>query len=141
MKENKKDKIRVGLVGIVALLVISTLVILSITVFREGNIGVGIGSIIIAVVILVFAMSILKRQYTAVKKGFPYQDERSKKIMVLAGYYTFLISIWYLLILSWASESIIQFRDVSQALGMGILGMAIIFGLSWLWVSRKGDVE
>ncbi len=137
-KNQNKDKLRVWTAGIVALLVVCTLILFAVTIIRNGNLVVGAISIVIAIILLVFAVSILKRQYNAVKKGFPYQDERSKKIMVLAGYYTFLISIWYLLILGWASESLIQFRDPSQALGIGILGMAIIFGLCWLWVSKKG---
>ncbi len=143
-KKNSKDKIRVWSVGIVALLVISTLILFAITIIRKGNLVVGIISIIIAVVILIFAVSLLKRQYSAVKKGFPYQDERSKKIMVLAGYKAFLISIWWILIIGWASSNEwVQFRDVSQATGVGILGMAIIFGVCWLLVSRKGraDIE
>ncbi|MFH1522706.1 MAG: hypothetical protein ABIE43_02695 [Patescibacteria group bacterium] len=70
-------------------------------------------------------------------------DERSKKIMVLAGYKAFLISIWWLLILSYVTDefNLIEFRDTSQALGMGILGMAIIFGICWLWQSKKGDED
>jgi len=139
-KNNQNDKIRVWALGITVLLVVSTLILFSVTIYRKGNAATSFGSGIIAAVILIFAIVVWKRQYTSVKKGFPVQDERSRQIQVLAGYYTFLISIWYLLVLSWASDDLIQFRDPAQALGIGILGMAIIFGVCWIWVSRKGVV-
>jgi len=53
----------------------------------------------------------------------------------------YLLSIWLLLILGWASEDLINFRDVSQAMGVGVAGMAILFGLSYIYFSRKGDAE
>ena len=141
MKKNNKDKSKILAVAITVLLLISTLIIFSVTIRRQGNTSIGIGSIIIAATILIFAIFFIKRRYTSVKKGFPAEDERSRKVMLLAGYKTFLISIWYLLILAWASDEYIKFRDPSQALGMGILGMAIIFGLCWLWVNKSGKVE
>ena len=140
-RKNTQDKLRVWSVGIVALLVISTLILFSITIFKKGNTLVAISSVIIAVVILIFAISFLKRQYSAVKKGFPFHDERSNKVMMLAGYKAFLISIWWILAIGWMSEGWINFRDPSQATGMGIIGMAIIFGLCWLYYNRKGDLK
>jgi hypothetical protein len=139
--ENTEDKLRVWSVGILVLLVISTLILFSITMFRTGNTIVSISSILIAIVILIFGISTLKRQYGEVKKGFPYHDERSNKVMILAGYKAFLISIWWILMIGWASSNDwIQFRDVSQATGMGVGGMAVIFGLCWYYYNRKGDI-
>ena len=74
------------------------------------------------------------------KKGLPVEDERSKKVMNVACAKAYLISIWFLLILSWMSDEIIQFRDVQQALGGGILGMAVILGLCWVYYNRKPDL-
>ncbi|MBR9705356.1 hypothetical protein GOV12_08130 [Candidatus Pacearchaeota archaeon] len=144
MKTKKTtDKIRVWSVGIVALLVVCSFIILAITTMRSGNFEFGIISIVIALVVLIFAIIFIKRQYSDVKSGFVAQDERSKKIMYKVGYYSFLITLWWLLILSWIADEwmLIQFRDVSQALGVGILGMAIIFGITWFFVSRSGKVE
>ncbi len=53
----------------------------------------------------------------------------------------YYISLYWLLALSWASEKWIQFEDVSHAIGTGIIGMAIIFGICYIRISRKGDVE
>lgn len=137
-RKSKKDKIRVYAAGIVALLVVLTFVLFSITIIRKGQVIFGSFSLIVAAVIFIFAIFILKRHYKAVKEGFPYQDERSKKIMILAGYYAFLISIWFILILSWIVDAeLLNFRDIQQALGFSILGMAIIFGICWIFVSRK----
>jgi uncharacterized membrane protein len=135
----KKDKKRVLLIGVGALLFVSTLVLFAMTSIKIGNVIIGAGSIIIAVVVAIFAAFIITRKYDSVKKGFPLEDERTKNIMQLAGYRAFLVSIYWLLALSWLSDDWITFRDPSQALGMGILGMAIIFGLSWLYTSARGE--
>jgi len=60
--------------------------------------------------------------------------------MTKAGYYTFLISIYWLLAISWASDKM-PFRDASQAINLGILGIAVIFGLAWLFVNKWGKLE
>lgn len=137
-----KDKISLTAISIISLLVIATGTAFSLMRFMKGDVAGGVTGALIAIIVLVFAIFVFIRGNRDMKKGFPLRDERSKKIIVLAGYKTFLISIWYLLILSWiANAGWIQFRDVSQALGAGILGMAIIFGLCWLWVNRKAELE
>ncbi len=140
-KNLQKDKTRLLSMTIVVIFLTLALILFAITISRKGNIGAGIGSVIIALIILIFAAVVIKRKYTSIKKGFPIADERTKKIEVLAGYYTFLISIWYLLALSYLSDNLIQFKDPSQALSMGILGMAIIFGVCWLYLSIRGKTE
>ena len=83
-----------------------------------------------------------KKSFDDAKKGLPLYDERSKKVLNLAFEKSFLISVWWLLILSWISDewNLIEFRDVSQALGAGILGMVIILGVCWLYYNRKQDL-
>ena len=138
----KNEKLRLILLGVVLLLLISTFVLFSITILKKGQTTIGYGSIIIAAVILIFGVVFIKKNYREITKGHPLHDERSKKIMVNAGNKAFLISIWWILIIGWASSNEwVHFRDVSQATGVGILGMAIIFGLCWLWQSRKGDED
>ncbi|MFC1647916.1 hypothetical protein ACFL1B_00495 [Nanoarchaeota archaeon] len=142
MKTKSTDKTRIIATGILALLLFSTFVLFAITVFRKGQIIESAVSLIIGIIVLVALIVFLKRQYTDIKKGFPFHDERSNKVMILAGNKAFLISIWWILIIGWASSNgWMQFRDVSQATGAGILGMAVIFGLCWLYYNRKGDIE
>ena len=140
-KPHNSDKLKLLSVAITVLLVVSTLVIFSMTTQKNGNAVMSQGSLIIAGVIIIFGIIVLKKNYREIKGGQPLHDERSQKIMLKAGYKAFLASIWWLLILSWLSntDGLIEFRDPSQALGAGILGMAIIFGISWFLVSRRGD--
>ena len=144
MEEKNKiqDKTKVLGIGITILLVVSSLVIWGIVSIKQGNSKIGFAPMIIAAIIFIFGIVFIKRQYSSVKKGEPYEDERSRKVLVLTGYYAFLASLWYILILGWGSSNgWFQFEDVSQATGIGVIGMAVIFGISWLWVNLKGKVD
>jgi len=144
-KQNTKDKLMVWSIGITILLVVSGLIIWGVVSIKQGNSKLGFAPMIIAAVILILGIIFIKRQYSSVKKGFPFEDERSKKVMVLAGYYAFLSSIWFFLILAWMSNDgaigSFGFRDVSQAFGVGIFGMAIIFGICWMWVNKFANLD
>ena len=141
-KQKIQDKTKILGIGITILLVVSSLVIWGIVSIKQGNSKIGFAPMIIAAIIFIFGIVFIKRQYSSVKKGEPYEDERSKKVLVLAGYYAFLVSLWYILILGWGSSNgWFQFEDVSQATGIGVIGMAVIFGISWLWVNLKGKVD
>jgi len=138
-QNNSKTKVYSRL--IVGILFASTIILFAITSgVKKNNILVTSISGIIALTIITFFIVYTKRQLSSVKNGLPVEDERSKKVMNTAFAKAYLISIWYLLILSWASDSLIQFRDVSQALGMGILGMATIFGLCWVYYNVKPNI-
>jgi hypothetical protein len=142
MKTEPKDKARMIGLGILALLLFSTFALFAITVFRNGQIVESAVSLIIGIIVLVALIILLKKQQIDIKKGFPFHDERSNKVMTLAGYKAFLISIWWILIIGWSSSNgWMQFRDVSQATGVGILGMTVIFGLCWIYCNKKGELE
>jgi hypothetical protein len=135
------DKLRVVLVGVIAGLVILTILLWSVVSLQKGDAFQGVFILAIAIIILVIAAVYLKRTYGSVKKGLPVEDERSKKVMTNALAKAYLISLYWLLAIGWASDNIIAFRDVSQAIGAGIAGMVVIFGLCYLYVNRKEDVE
>jgi len=75
------------------------------------------------------------------KKGFPLQDERSKRVMQKAMSMAFLVSLYLLLAIGFLSDDIIKFRDVSQATSAAVGGMAILFAVFWVYYNRKGDAE
>jgi peptidoglycan/LPS O-acetylase OafA/YrhL len=137
----RREKIKEWLLTIVALLVISTIILWAAFAYKKGGSVTSVGPSVIAIIILFFAVVMIKKRYTSLKKGLPAEDERSRKVMIIAGYYTFLISLWFLLALAWASDELIKFRYPSQALGAGIGGMAVIFALSWLGVNFLGKTE
>jgi hypothetical protein len=136
----KKDKSKVILMGIVTLLLVIGFFSWALPVFMQGDKIQGLGIALIGIIILVYAIFNFKRMYLDVKKGYPIQDERSQKVLMIAFAKAFLFSIWWLLILSFISENI-NFRDPGQALNIGIFGMAVLFGLCFLWYNKKQDLD
>jgi len=133
----KKERIRLMAIAIVGLLVVATGALLAITSFTKRNITGGVLGIIIALTILVFAIFVYRRGNKDLKKGFPLKDERSKKVMQKAMARAFLVSIYLLLAIGFLSESVITFRDVSQATGAAIGCMALLFAGFWLYYNKK----
>ncbi|MAE42628.1 hypothetical protein CMO93_02565 [Candidatus Woesearchaeota archaeon] len=124
----------------VGVLLASTLMIWAYIIGMKNNNVIGAVSMgIVALTVIVFFIVYITRQLKSVKEGLPVEDERSKKILNISFAKAYLISIYFVLFLSWASDGWIQFRDISQALNMSILGMAIIFGLCWAYYNFKGE--
>lgn len=139
MKKNgeSKDKIRMIAIIIVSLLVILTGSLFSIKSFENSEIAGGIVGILIAIIILAFAFFTFRRGNRDIKEGFPLHDERSKRVMEKASSKAFFVSLYLFLIIGFLSDDKIHFRDVSQATGIGICGMALLFALFWVYYNKK----
>jgi len=135
------DKTKTILMGIVSALVILTSLLWFETALGKGKMGNAMIVAGPAIIIIVLAVWVFLRNYRSVKGGFPVEDERSKRVMEKAFAKAYLISIYLLLAIGFASDDLIQFRDVSQAMSAGILGMVLIFWLCWMYYNRKGNVE
>ncbi|MBU4502356.1 MAG: DUF2178 domain-containing protein [Nanoarchaeota archaeon] len=137
-KPNKKvDKIRMIAIIIVSLFVIATGILFSLKSFTNGNIAGGILGIIIAAIIVIFAIVVFRRGNRDLKKGFPLQDERSKRVLEKASSKAFYVSLYLLLAIGFLSDDIINFRDVSQATSVSVGGMALLFAIFWAYYNRK----
>jgi len=134
----KKDKIRMISIIIVSWFVIVTGTLFSLESFMKGNFVGGFIGALIAVIILAFAIFVYKRGNKDLKEGYPLRDERSNKVMQKAMSMAFLVSIYVLLVIGWFSESLIKFRDVSQATGLAIGIMALLFFAFWVYYNKKG---
>jgi len=132
-----KDKIRMTAMIMVSLLVIATGTLFSLTSFMKGDIAGGVAGVFIAITILVFAISVFIRGYRDMKKGFPLRDERSRRILEKASSKAFYVSLYLLLGVGFLSDDLIKFRDVSQATGIAVGMMAILFAVFWAYYSRK----
>jgi len=132
-----KDKIRLIAILIVSLFVITTGIFFAKQSFTRGNITGGILGIIIAAIILIFAIIVYKRGNKDMKGGFPLKDERSKKVMQKAMSMSFLVSLYLLLAIGFLSEDMLKFRDVSQATGLAVGGMALLFLIFWIYYNRR----
>jgi len=137
-KENKKrDKIRLTVIVIISLMVIATGALFSLGSFKNGEIVGGILGLLIAVIIVAFAIIVFKRGNRDLKEGYPLKDERSKKVMEKASSLSFYVSLYLLLLIGFLSDDLIPFRDVSQATSVAVGCMALLFLLSWIYYNRK----
>ncbi len=137
-----KDKTRVVLAWVIAALVILASLLLAATLLAKGNIIDIVLPIGIIVIIGLFMIPFVKRRWFDVRKGFPSEDERSKKVMTNASSKAYYVSLYWLLLISFSVEVLeIVELDVGQAIGIGIVGMAILFGIFFLYYNGKGDVE
>ena len=137
MGKQKRDKLRLTGIIILSILVVSTGTLLSITSFMKGDTAGGVLGMIIAIMILGFAIFVFKRGNKNLKQGFPLKDERSQKVIQKAMSIAFLISLYLLLAIGWLSDDVIKFRDVSQATSVAVGGMAILFLIFWVYYNKK----
>ncbi len=90
----------------------------------------------IIVVLVAFALIIGIRRLKSERRGEPAEDELSKKIMQKAASTAFYVSLYWWLIMSYLSEN--WEMETGSVIGRGILGMALIFVLSWFFYKMKG---
>ena len=88
------------------------------------------------VILAGFGILVAVRRIRSVSKGQPAEDEMSKKMVQKAAAYAYYISLYlWLVILYIGTEKDVDFETLT---GSGILGMAVLFLLSWLFVRLKG---
>lgn len=144
----KKDKTRLTLIAIVTIAVLATVALYSFTVISKEKVNTGsIISMAIPLVIIVFMAFFILRRYRDVKQGMPLEDERSRKVVTLAAAKSFYVSLYWLLAISWFEEFFanklfgVEHLDVGQAVGGGIIGMAILFFAFWIYYNKKGKID
>lgn len=145
MEKQIKDKMRVTLVGIITVLVILTALLLAFTLLAKGRTIETILPFGIILLVALFMIPFVKQRLLDVRAGYPPEDERSKKILVHASAKAYTLSIWWMLALMWYTElsqdSTMPELIPRHVAGAGIVGMAILFGLSYLWTNWRGVAE
>ena len=135
-KTRKTERIRLAAIVIISIVVIVTGALFAVGSFRNGEIVGGILGIMIAMIILTFAVIVFKRGNRDLKGGFPLQDERSRRVLERASSRAFYVSLYLFLLIGFLSEWV-NFRDVSQATSVGVGGMALLFLIFWAYYNRK----
>lgn len=118
--------------AIAAVIIAGIFVLQSKGLFIEG----GFTLPIILVMVVVFAIIIGVRRVKSLKQGEPTEDEYSKKVMQKTAAYSFYISLYLWLVVSYLSEG--SDMDTQQIIGIGVVGMAIVFLISWVFVKLMG---
>ncbi|MBW2991632.1 DUF2178 domain-containing protein [Candidatus Woesearchaeota archaeon] len=131
-----KDNIRLLSMVVISLFVIITGALFVYSAFMQGEIAGGIFGAVIALIILAFAMSVFIRGSKDLKKGLPLKDERSRRVMEKASSRAFYISLYMLLAIGFFSDRI-PFRDISQATGLAVGLMALLFAGFWIYYNKK----
>ena len=90
----------------------------------------------ILLVLVAFALMIGIGRLKSERRGEPAEDELSKKIMQQAASTAFYVSLYWWLILSFISDN--WDMETGSVIGRGILGMAILFALCWVYYKMKG---
>ena len=101
--------------------------------------GIELGEAIILIlpliIILGFGIFIIKRHKDA--NGGALEDERTRNIMNVSMARAYLLSIYWLLFLGFFSKDFgLDSLETSSITGLGILGMAILFGLCYTYTSK-----
>jgi peptidoglycan/LPS O-acetylase OafA/YrhL len=92
-----------------------------------------IGSIVLVVG---FALFVAFARIKAVKAGLKPEDELSRKIMQKTASMSFYVSLyWWLFLMYFSSKIKLESHTL---IGLGILGMAILFGVFWFYFNYRG---
>lgn len=86
--------------------------------------------------LVAFGFFMAYRRLTSARRGEPADDELSKKVVQKAAALSYFISIYWWLVIMYLTDKIKKETDVM--FGWGILGMAIIFALCWVYFNFRG---
>jgi len=126
---------RAYLVFIVAGLVLAATVLW----FFNSNSGFKLYDLVqfgVILLVLGFAIFVGYKRLTSAKRGEPPEDEMSKKVMRKTAAWSYYISLYLWLAIMYFSDRI-ELENHSL-IGMGILGMAVVFAISWLVIYFGG---
>lgn len=130
-------RIRLFAIGVLSLFVLITGGLYAYSAFSNGDFAGAVLGAIIAVIILGFGLFAVLRGNNDLRNGFPVRDERSTRVMEKASSKAFYFSLYGLLAVGFLSDGVIVFRDVSQATGVCVGVMGLLFGVFWLYYDRK----
>ena len=124
------------LTAVLAVLVVGTIALWIINSERSSDTSLSLNGstilmIAVAVVILVYGVLVILKGIRDAKNKLPSRDELSRKILLRGAATSYYVSIYLWLAIMYLEERIKMER--SSLIGAGILGMAIIFALSWLY--------
>ena len=104
------------------------------------NGGVGIIAII-ACGIAIFFLFIGFREIKNLKKGFTLEDERYRKIKVYINDLAFKLTMgWIIVLLIINATKVIDF-DSDRSLSTLVVGIAILYVISWIVINRKTNFD
>lgn len=124
--------------NVLALAVVLILVLFTISLWigRESLEAEELTSLGVILAVVGFAAFILIRRIKSWKAGEPQEDELSKMVMLRTSSLSYYISLYFWVFFLWLKDRVAF--DQEQLIGTGILGMAVIFALSWVYFHFRG---
>ncbi|MFH1225377.1 MAG: hypothetical protein V1676_06270 [Candidatus Diapherotrites archaeon] len=139
MEGNANDKLKIT-AGVVAVV----LVIAGIGAYAASAEPIEMPEVmLIALVLFLVAGSLFVfwPRFKAIRAGLPAEDERLKRVNHKAGYYAFIAAIWGSVALMWADSAPGETLLARHALEGVIILTGFVFMVSYLLLSRKGNVD
>ena len=137
--QNQNDKRKFWFIVTLFALLVANIIIWGLLNYLKTNSIKDAGVIIVALIIAVFGIKMIKDKYRSLTWGEPLKDERSRKLEIKAAAYAFYIGIYWLLGLSMAIEYYNLGIPAGSVANVGIAGQAVIFGLSYWYLSKRGE--
>ncbi|HNW57615.1 MAG TPA: hypothetical protein PLP69_00825 [Bacteroidales bacterium] len=89
-----------------------------------------------ALIVIGYGLYLGVLKIKSLKRKEPLDDEFSKKVMIKSSSLSFYISLYMWLFIMYLSDK--TNKEASDLIGSGIIGMAIIFMLSWVGTKFYG---
>jgi len=103
----------------------------------SGNLSpVDFMSMAVLVIVVAFALYMGIKKITSARRGEPDEDELSRKIMRKTSSLSYFISLYLWLAIMYFSDRLAL--ETHTVIGIGILGMAIVFAVCWLVFNFTG---
>jgi hypothetical protein len=93
-------------------------------------------SLVVIIFLVGFAIFIGVKRLKSVKRGEPAEDELSKKLLTKTSSISYYISIYLWLFIMYFSDR--TKMEIDTLIGTGIVGMALIFALTWVIIYFRG---
>ena len=142
----KKDKIRLYVMAAGLFTMLLGAALFAYMAYSKNEVNTSnIVYLMFPLLIMLIMIPFVLRRFKDVKRGMPMEDERSKKVINRAAAMAYYISIYWILIVGWFEKPIteilkIEMLTTSQTTGICIMGMAIIFFISWFYYDKKGKL-
>ncbi len=84
-----------------------------------------------------FALIAGFKRWSSLKRGEPAEDEMSKSVMRKTAALSYYLSIYWWLVVMYFSDRVKY--ETQTVIGAGILGMAVVFVVSWVVFNFTGE--
>ncbi|MDF2947267.1 MAG: hypothetical protein K0S51_1946 [Bacillales bacterium] len=130
-------KIKIILLWVVLLGMVTGMVLQTLSLIKDNNVYPALFITIGMISFIILITLQIKKAYSELKQGIPFDDERSRKVKLLSSSraYFYSLYIWIILL---AFQKYIEKDDI---LLIGLLGMGFSLLISWLITRNKKGLE